>query len=140
MTYEELVAIFRTGDRDEWISEDEFLVFKGDLNLRIEMARRGWSGTGDAFVETWTTSLSSGRPLTRQVYIVHYGSTKVMEVHTVVTEHRTIVPLPDSDDHSSMSKWKYGFGKIVEERDAQYGGLFGLDLALKEANISVRSD
>jgi hypothetical protein len=59
-----------------------------------------------------------------------------MEVDTVVIDERTIVPLPDSPDHSTMSRRNYGFGKIVEEHRADYGGVYSLDTILSQAGIT----
>ena len=36
MTYDELNAIVLRGIPDEWLPQDGGLVYKGDLNLRIE--------------------------------------------------------------------------------------------------------
>lgn len=137
MTYDELIEIIGRGNPDEWISEEAFLIHKGDLNLRIEMVDRERSDTGDGFHEDWTEGLG-GHPPKRQVFWIYYGSTRVMEIHTVVIDQRTIVPLPDSDDHSSMDPWHYAFGKIVERYRAAYGGIYSLDSVLRRAGISVR--
>jgi len=70
-----------------------------------------------------------------------YGGTLVMEVETVVIDQRTIVPLPESqEDRSTMSRWNYGFGKIVEEYRAEYGGVYSLDSILREARITPEDD
>jgi hypothetical protein len=53
-----------------------------------------------------------------------------------VIDQRTFVPLPDSPDHSTMSRWNYGFGKIVEEHRADYGGVYSLDSILSQAGIT----
>ena len=53
-------------------------------------------------------------------------------------DQRTHVPLPDSDDHSSMSAWNYGFGKIIEAYSA-FGGIYSLDAVLKRAGITPRN-
>jgi hypothetical protein len=138
MTYDELNAIILRGGPNEWLSQEELLIFRGDLNLRIEMADRERSGTGDSFTENWTEALPTAHPATRQVYWVYYGSTKVMDVHTVNIDQRTTVPLPDSDDHASMSAWNYGFGKILEAYRADYGSIYSLDAILPRAGITVR--
>jgi hypothetical protein len=140
MTYDELNEIFLRGDPDEWISqglsEDQSLIYKGDLNLRIEMADREYSRTGERFSEPWTEALRTAHPATRQIFWILYGGTLVMEVHTVVIDQHTIVPLPDSPDHSTMSRRNYGFGKIVEEHRADYGGVYSLDSILSQAGIT----
>jgi hypothetical protein len=59
-----------------------------------------------------------------------------VEVHTVVIDQHTFVPLPESPDHSTMSRWNYGFGKIVEEYRADYGGIYSLDSILSQAGIT----
>ena len=136
MTYDELNEIILRGDPYEWISQDQSLIYKGDLNLRIEMADREYSRTGERFSEPWTEALRAAHPATRQVFWILYGGTLVVEVHTVVIDQRTFVPLPDSPDHSTISRWNYGFGKIVEEHRADYGGVYSLDSILSQAGIT----
>jgi hypothetical protein len=136
MTYDELNEIFLRGDPNEWISQDQSLIYKGDLNLRIEMADREYSRTGERFSEPWTEAVRAAHPATRQVFWILYGGTLVMEVDTVVIDQRTIVPLPESPDHSTMSRRNYGFGKIVEEYRAHYGGVYSLDSILSQAGIT----
>ena len=135
MNREELNRIILQGNPEDWDSLEEMLIFKGDLNLRIELADREYSDTGDSFTEDWTEALPAVHPATKQVFWVHYGSTKVMEVHTVNIDQRTWVPLPDSDDHTSMGAWRYGFGKIIEAYRAKHGGFFSLDTILSRAGI-----
>jgi hypothetical protein len=136
MTYDELDEIILRGDPYEWISQEQSLIYKGDLNLRIEMADREYSRTGERFSEPWTEALRTAHPATRQIFWILYGGTLVMEVHTVVIDQHTIVPLPDSPDHSTMSRRNYGFGKIVEEHRADYGGVYSLDTILSQAGIT----
>src|SRR5215212_7147895 len=138
MTYDELNEIILRGDPDEWLSQDqEFFIYKGDLNLRIEMIdRENDSRSGERFSEPWTEALRTGHPATRQIFGIIYGGTLVMEVETVVIDQRTIVPLPEPPDHSTISRWNYGFGKIVEEYRAEYGGVYSLDSILREARIT----
>jgi hypothetical protein len=138
MTYEELNAIILRGDRREWLYQGAFLVYKGDLNLRIETVDSERSATGESFSEDWSDAIPSLHPPTRQVFWIHYCNTRVLEVYTVLIDQRTIVPLPDSDDHSTMSAWNYGFGKIVEEYSQEYGGAYSLDTFLNRAGITVR--
>ena len=144
MTYDELNEIILRGDPDEWLSqglsEDQWLIYKGDLNLRIEMADREHSRTGERFSEPWTEALRTAHPATRQVFWLLYGGTLVMEVDTVMIDQHTIVPLPESADHSTMSRWNYGFGKIVEEYRAEAGGFYSLDMILREAGITLEDD
>ena len=136
MTYDELNEIILRGDPDEWLSQDPGLIYKGDLNLRIEMIDRENSRTGERFSEPWTEALPTAHPATRQVFWILYGGTLVMEIHTVVIDRRTIVPLPDSPDHSTMSRWNYSFGKIVEQYRGEYGGVYSLDTILSQAGIT----
>jgi hypothetical protein len=138
MTYDELNEIILRGDPDEWLSQDqEFFIYKGDLNLRIEMIdRENDSRSGERFSEPWTEALRTGHPATRQIFGIIYGGTLVMEVDTVLIDQRTIVPLAESPDHLTMSRWNYGFGKIVEEYRAEYGGVYSLDSILREARIT----
>jgi hypothetical protein len=136
MTYDELNEIILRGGPDEWLSQDQWLIYKGDLNLRIEMTDRENSRTGESFSEDWTEALPAVHPATRQIFWIHYGGTRVMDVHTAVIDQRTIVPLPDSPDHATMSRWNYGFGKIVEEYRAEHGGFFSLDTTLSRAGIT----
>jgi hypothetical protein len=137
MTYDELNEIILRGDPDEWLSQDPGLIYKGDLNLRIEMIdREDDSRTGERFSEPWTEALRTAHPATRQIFWILYGGTLVMEVDTVVIDQHTIVPLPESPDHSTMSRWNYGFGKIVEEHRGDYGGIYSLDSILRQAGIT----
>jgi hypothetical protein len=137
MTYDELNEIILRGDPFEWLRQDPGLIYKGDLNLRIEMIdREDDSRTGKRFTEPWTEALRTAHPATRQIFWILYGGTLVMEVDTVVIDQRTIVPLPESPDHSTMSRWNYGFGKIVELYTAEYGGTYSLDAILSQASIT----
>jgi hypothetical protein len=140
MTYDELNEIILRGDPDEWISqglsEDQRIIYKGDLNLRIEMTDRDYSRNGERFSEPWTEALRAAHPATRQIFWILYGGTLVVEVHTVVIDQRTIVPLPESPDHSTMSRRNYAFGKIVEEHRGDYGGIYSLDSILSQAGIT----
>ena len=136
MTYDELNEIFLRGDPDEWLSQEQGLIYKGDLNLRIEMTDRDYSRNGERFSEPWTEALRTAHPATRQIFWILYGGTLVMEVHTVVIDQHTIVPLPDAPEYSTMSRWNYGFGKIVEEHRADYGGVYSLDSILSQAGIT----
>ena len=137
MTYDELNEIILRGDPDEWLRQDPGFIYKGDLNLRIEMIdREDDSRTGERFSEPWTDALRTAHPATRQIFWVIYGGTVVVEVDTVLIDQRTIVPLPESPDHSTMSRWNYGFGKIVEEYRAEYGGIYSLDSILSQAGIT----
>jgi hypothetical protein len=140
MTYDELNEIFLRGDPDEWVSQEQGLVYKGDLNLRIEMTDRDYSRNGERFREPWTEALPSGHPATRQIFLILYGGTLVMEVDTVVIDQHTIVPLPESPDHSTMSRWNYGFGKLVEEYRTEYGGIYSLDAILSQAGITLEGN
>jgi hypothetical protein len=140
MTYDELNEIILRGDPNEWISqglsEDQWLIYKGDLNLRIEMTDRDYSRNGERFSEPWTEALRAAHPATRQIFWILYGGTLVVEVDTVVIDQHTIVPLPESPEYSTMSRWNYGFGKIVEEHRADYGGVYSLDSILSQAGIT----
>ncbi len=138
MTYDELNEIILRGNPDEWLSEEADLIYKGDLNLRIYMADREESETGESFSEDWSDSLAAVHPATRLVFWVFYGSTRVMQVYTVNIDQRTTVPLPDSDDHTSMSAWNYGFGKIVGAARAGSDGIYSLDNILSRVGITVR--
>ena len=139
MTYDELNEIILRGDPEEWISQDQQFIYKGDLNLRIEMLdREDDSRSGKRFSEPWTEALRTAHPATRQIFWIIYGGTVVMAVDTVLIDQHTIVPLPESPDHSTISRWNYGFGKIVEEYRAEYGGMYSLDSILTEAGITVR--
>jgi hypothetical protein len=137
MTYDELNEIILRGDPDEWLRQDPGFIYKGDLNLRIEMIdREDDSRTGERFSEPWTDALRTAHPATRQIFWILYGGTLVMEVDTVVIDQRTIVPLPESPDHLIMSRWNYGFGKIVEHYRAEAGGFYSLDSILSQAGIT----
>ena len=141
MTYEELNEIILRGDPDEWLSQDEWFIYKGDLNLRIEMAGHEVdSRSGKRFTEPWAEALRTAHPATRQIFWVVYGGTAVVEVDTVVIDQRTIVPLPESPDHLIMSRWNYGFGKIVEKYRTEAGGFYSLDMILREAGITPEDD
>jgi hypothetical protein len=140
MTYDELNEIILRADPDDWLSQDPGLIYKGDLNLRIEMIDRENSRTGERFSEPWTEALRTAHPATRQNFWILYGGTLVMEVDTVVIDQHTIVPLPESPDHSTMSRWNYSFGKIVEEYRSEYGGIYSLDAILSQAGITPEDD
>ena len=142
MTYDELNEIFLRGDPDEWLSLDAArFIYKGNLNLRIEMLdREGDSRSGKRFREPWAEALRTAHPATRQIFWVIYGGTAVVEVDTVVIDQRTIVPLPESPDQFTMSRWNYGFGKIVEEYRTEAGGFYSLEMILREAGITLEDD
>ena len=138
MTHDELNEIILRGDPDEWLSHDPaYFIYKGDLNLRIEMIdREKDSRSGKRFSEPWTETLRTTHPATRQLFAIIYAGTLVRVVDTVVIDQRTIVPLPESPDHSTMSRWNYAFGKIVENYRAEHGGVYSLDSILHEARIT----
>ena len=136
MTYDELYEIILRGDPDEWLRQDPGFIYKGDLNLRIEMTDRDYSRNGERFREPWTEALRTAHPATRQIFWILYGGTLVLEVDTVVIDQRTFVPLPESPDLSTMSRWNYAFGKIVQEHRADYGGIYSLDAILSQAGIT----
>jgi hypothetical protein len=141
MTYDELNEIILRGDPDEWISQEQRFIYKGDLNLRIEILdREDDSRSGKRFSERWAEALRTSHPAMRQIFWVIYGGTVVVEVDTVVIDQRTIVPLPESPDHLIMSRWNYGFGKIVEHYRAEGGGFYSLDMILREAGITPEED
>ena len=140
MTYEELNEIILRADPDEWLSQDPGLIYKGDLNLRIEMTDRDYSRNGERFREPWAEALPAAHPATRQIFWILYGGTLVMEVDTVVIDQHTFVPLPESQDHSTMSRFNYGFGKIVEQYGSGYGGIYSLDAILTQAGITPEDD
>jgi hypothetical protein len=138
MTYDELNEIILRADPEEWISQDQQgFIYKGDLNLRIEMLdREDDSRSGKRFSESWSEALRTAHPATRQIFWILYGGTVVMAVDTVLIDQHTIVPLPESPDHSTMSRFNYGFGKIVEHYRAAAGGIYSLDSILHEAGIT----
>jgi hypothetical protein len=137
MTYDELNEIILRGDPDEWLSQEPGLIYKGDLNLRIErIDSEDDSRTGERFSEPWTEALPAAHRARRQIFWILYGGTLVMEVHTVVIDQHTFVPLPESPDNTTMSRWNYGFGKIVEVYRAEYGGIYSLDTILHQAGIT----
>jgi hypothetical protein len=141
MTYDELNEIILRGDPEEWLSQDPGLIYKGDLNLRIEMIdREDDSRTGERFREPWAEALRTAHPATRQIFWILYGGTLVMEVDTVVIDRRTFVPLPESPDHSTMSLWNYGLGKIIEQYRGEYGGMYSLDSILSQAGIAPKDN
>jgi hypothetical protein len=105
------------------------------------MTDRDYSRNGERFREPWAEALPAGHHPTRQIFWILYGGTLVMEVHTVVIDQHTFVPLPESPDHSTMSRWNYGFGKLVEEyRRSEYGGIYSLDAILSQAGITPEDD
>ena len=142
MTYDELNEIILRGDSEEWLQQDQQgFIYKGDLNLRIEMIdREDDSRTGKRFSAPWSEALHTAHPATRQIFWILYGGTLVKEVDTVVIDQRTIVPLPESPEHSTMSRWNYGFGKIVQQYRAEYGGIYSLDAILRQAGITPEDD
>ena len=140
MTYDELNEIILRAEPDEWISQDQQgFIYKGDLNLRIEMIdREDDSRSGKRFSEPWSEALRTAHPATRQMFWILYGGTLVMEVETVVIDQRTVVPLPESEDHLTISRFNYGFGKIVEHYSAEeYGGIYSLESILQQAGITL---
>jgi hypothetical protein len=137
MTYDELNEIILRADPDEWLQQDPGFIYKGDLNLRIEMIDRETdSRTGERFSGPWSEALRTAHPATRQIFWILYGGTLVMEVDTVVIDQRTIVPLPPSADHLTISRFNYGFGKIVDQYRAEYGGIYSLESILRQAGIT----
>jgi hypothetical protein len=141
MTYDELNEIILRADPDEWLQQDPGFIYKGDLNLRIEMIDRETdSRTGERFSEPWSEALRTAHPATRQIFWILYGGTLVMEVETVVIDQRTVVPLPESEDHLTISRFNYGFGKIVEHYRAEYGGIYSLESILRQAGITTEDN
>jgi len=64
MTYDELNEIILRAEPDEWISQDQQgFIYKGDLNLRIEMIdREDDSRSGKRFSEPWSEALHTAHP------------------------------------------------------------------------------
>ena len=134
MTYDEVLEVIGRGQREDWLVVGGARVYKGDLNLRIEEQQGGLSGT--EFDEPWLDVLPKGpKAPKRLVFWVYYGVNRIMEVHTVLLDGRTIVPFPDQEDRFSMDSRDYSFGKIVEEYPDTP---FSLDVILKRAGIAVR--
>ena len=139
MTYDEVVEAIGRGRQDDWLSVAPSWIYKRDLNLRIEEVEEGTGMSGTEFHEPWVDDLPLMEPARRIVFWVYYGVNRIMEIHTVIVDGRTIVPLPDGRDRFSMSKWKYSFGKIVEMYDAtDLEGIYSLDTFLARAGIKVR--
>ena len=67
LTYEELNRIILQGNPEDWLSRDQrYFIYKGDLNLRIEMIDREIdSRTGKRFSEPWIEALRTAHPATR---------------------------------------------------------------------------
>ena len=75
MTYDELNEIILRADPDEWISQEPGFIYKGDLNLRIEIIdRENDSRTGEHFSEPWTEVVRTAHPATRQIFWILYGA------------------------------------------------------------------
>jgi hypothetical protein len=138
VTYDQMMEAIGGGQKEDWLAVGLVRVYKGDLNLRIEEAdNHGMSGL--PFSEPWVDDLPGAAPPKRIVYWVHYGATRVLEIHAVLVDGRTVVPLPDAQDRLSMDRWNYSFGKIVEEYDViELGGTYSLDAILARAGIRVR--
>jgi hypothetical protein len=136
MTYDELNEIILRGDPDEWLLQEQGLIYKGDLNMRIEMTDRDYSTNGKRFSEPWAQAVRAVHPATQQIFWILYGGTLVLEVDTVVIDRHTFVPLPESPDHSTMSRWNYSFGKLIEQYRTEYGGIYSLDAILDRAGIT----
>jgi hypothetical protein len=100
------------------------------------MTDRDYSTNGKRFREPWAEGVHAVHPATQQIFWILYGGTLVLEVDTVVIDGHTFVPLPESPDHSSMSRWNYSFGKLVEEYRTEYGGIYSLDAILNQAGIT----
>jgi hypothetical protein len=134
-----MLAIGR-GQKSDWLEQGVAWVYKGDLHLRIQ-EEEGVAGAGTEFSEPWVDDLPAAQPAKRVVYRVYYGVTRIMEVHAVLVNGRTIVPFPDSNDRFSMDRWNYSFGKIVElYGGTDLGGRDSLDAVLARAGISVRDN
>jgi len=145
VTYDEVVEAIGRGQKGDWLAQGGGWVYKHDLHLRIEQTEKGVAGTGDPFSEEWVDELPTTEPAERVVFWVYYGVNRIMEIHTVLVDRRTSVPLPDERDRFSgskwvsMSRWDYNFGKIVElYSDTELGGINSLDTILARAGISVR--
>ncbi len=132
MTYDEVVEAIGRGRKDDWRLVEASLIYKHDLHLRIEAAIED-ARSGTTFSEPWVDDIASGEPPMRVVYGVHYGVSKIMEIHTVWVGGRTIVPLPDRKDRFYIDRWQYSFGKIIELYTNTE-----LDAVLASAGIEVR--
>ncbi|MBA3290242.1 MAG: hypothetical protein H0U17_01970 [Actinobacteria bacterium] len=139
MTYDEVLEAIGRGQQDDWLPMGGRFVYKHDLNIRIEEAEEGPGISGSEFHEPWVDDIPATESPKRVVFWVYYGVNQIMEIHTVLVDGRTIVPLPDSKDRFSMDKWNYSFGKIVElYSNTDLGGINSLDTFLSRAGISVR--
>jgi hypothetical protein len=139
VTYDEVLAAIGRGNKNDWLKIGGAWVYKYDLLLHIEEAKEVPSLAGSRFSEPWVKELTTADPAERVVFFVCYGVNRVMEIHTVLVDRRTIVPLTDSQDYFSMDRWNYSFGKIVEEySDTDLSGIYSLDTILERAGITVR--
>jgi hypothetical protein len=138
MTYDQVLAAIGRGQQEDWLADGPSLIYKGDLNLRIEEVEEGTAMSGRDFHEPWVDDINLTGDPKRVVYWIYYGVNRIMEIHTVLVDEHTVIPLPESKDRFSIDRWNYSFGKIVEHyRNTELGGIYSLDTVLERAGISI---
>ena len=106
------------------------LVYKGDLNIRIEKET-----TFEEFNEDWTCKLPNPRAY-RVIARFYYGCSLVEEKHFVsVDGHRAILPMPDPKDFKRVKYEDYRIARILNWNEALREGYF--DVYIKDFEIET---
>ncbi|EHR1005931.1 hypothetical protein Q9Y03_005130 [Vibrio harveyi] len=130
MNYSSLESILNSGDREDWLFNDErgIFTYKRDLNLRIE--RKEIDFDSDKFSgEDWATCHPDPTAY-RMIYEVYYGSSFVDEKLLVAVDgFRAILPLPRINTNT-ISRQDYKFASIVDQ-------LGTLDDYIRRARLEV---
>ena len=135
MTYEELRDIIENSSQTDWLRDDVRGVwtYEKDLMLRFE-EERGEERKERLFREPWVEKFPD-KTAFRVTYVIYYGSSFVQEVTAVsVDGHRTVIPLPNSQNNLVITPWQYQFGKILDQNPTS---TYSLDAQMKHAGIRV---
>ena len=137
MTYEELMNTIENSTRADWIHDDARGVwtYKHDLMIHFREERDEDEEREERlFREKWTEQFPD-KTAFRVIFTIYYGNSFVHEVYAVsVDGHRTLIPLPKSQNNLVITPWQYRFGKIL---DKDPSGPYSLDAQMKHAGIRV---
>jgi hypothetical protein len=137
MTYEELMDTIKNSTQSDWIHNDVRGVwtYKHDLMIHFREDRdEDQEREERQFHEKWVEKFPD-KTAYRVTYAIYYGNSFVEDVIAVsVDGHRTIIPLPKSQNNLVITQWQYRFGKIL---DREPNGPYGLDAQMKHAGIRI---
>ena len=131
MTHEDIMDTIKNSSPTDWIHNDkrEVWTYKKDIKLRF---KEKWEER--PFKEEWVQKFPDKIGF-KVTYIISYGDAFIQEFIAVsVDGHRTIIPLPKSQNNLVITPWQYHIGKIVEKDPNSF---YSLDYQMERAGIKV---